>query len=102
MEPAEKQYLEMLKAHKKHRRFWGLFAPDYVQTHGLCMFIAKNYPDTELQRFLNQRFYVTGRKSLAHPFGAANYKTRFKYKTQHLCPIRNAWIDEEIARFEKL
>lgn len=102
MEPIEMKYLEMLKAYKKHRRFWGVFAPDYVKTHGLCMFITRSYSDIELLRFFNQRLETTGRKSLAHPFGAANYEMRSRYKTQHLCPIRNAWVDEEIARFEKL
>lgn len=101
MNQEQKLYLQMLKQYKKQANRWTWFVPTQLKKHGLCSFISENYAGTGLQRFLNQRFYVTGRRSLAFPFGTTNYNFREYNKTQHKCPIRRAWVDEEIERFEK-
>lgn len=102
MNQIEKKYLKKLKSYKRKVSRWYWFVPYTVKAHGLCEFVHLSDGDKELARFLNQRFYVTGLNNLAYPFGEENYNERMKSKTQHRCLVRRAWVDAEIARFEKL
>lgn len=59
---------------------------------GLCAYLT-NYTNGE-ETLLNElgELFMSDGLSCVYPFGRCNYLKRFIEATQHLCPLRLAWV----------
>lgn len=76
---------------------------EFFKHEGLCQSIELMYPKDPLNSWgyraveveIQDQFRDAG-LSMGYPFGMRNYDERIALRTQHLCPIRLAWVLDHI------